>query len=260
MLSTPKSEPNLSSRPPLSAILFTDCEAPNVIAQWKFIASGNFLIIVANPHQGGICVSAGKISRSSVRISRALAKIGELDHIRGRLRDRALFVVFALACIPAQAPAAVEISFLSKEFGSSFPHAYVVLEGNLDRGGERIRANYGFTAVNVSPAVLMGSVKGEVMSVDAAYMRSSDRHFTITLSDAEYDRVMVTVERWRTLQQPSYNLNRQNCVFFVAHVAAALGMKADTPASLMKKPRSYLEMLGRANSAWLEARGARLLR
>ena len=91
-------------------------------------------------------------------------------------------------------------------------------------------------------------------------MRRSDRHFTITLSDAEYDRVMATVESWRALEQPSYNLNRQNCVHFVAQVAAALGMKADTPRALMKKPRSYLEMLTRTNQPWLAARDAHLPR
>lgn len=165
-----------------------------------------------------------------------------------------------LLCAAWPAQAAVEISFYSKEFGASFPHAYVALKGTLDRTGERIASNYGFTAINVSPAVLLGSVNGEIMSVDAEYMRKSDRHFTLMLSDADYDRVMAIVERWRTLKQPSYNLNRQNCVFFVAHVAAALGMKAETPNALMKKPRSYLEMLGKTNQAWLESRGSRLLR
>lgn len=166
----------------------------------------------------------------------------------------AIALTILLIIAPAPAIAAVEITFLSKEFGSSFPHAYVALEGTLDRSGERISANYGFTATHVSPAILLGSVKGEVMSVDADYMRKSDRHFTIRLSDEEYDRVMGTVERWRSLKQPSYSLNRQNCVYFVAHVAAALGMKADTPGALMKKPRSYLEMIARANQPWLAAR------
>ncbi len=165
----------------------------------------------------------------------------------------------ALVC-PAQALAAVEITFLSKELGSSFPHAYVAVTGSPDRGGAPVDANYGFTATHVSPAILMGSVNGEIISVDPGYMSRSDRHFTISLSDEEYDRVMATVEQWRGMKQPSYNLNRQNCVFFVAHVAAALGMKADTPPALMKKPRSYLEMITRANAEWLQARGARLLR
>jgi hypothetical protein len=176
-----------------------------------------------------------------------------------RLTARTLLLAI-LAMVPANALAAVDITFYSKEFGSNFPHAFVALKGHLDRSGEQIDANYGFTATHVSPAILMGSVQGEIMSVDPPYMSKSDAHFTIRLSDAEYDQVMATVERWRAMKQPSYNLNRQNCVFFVAHVAAALGMQAETPKALMKKPRSYLEMLGRANQTWLAGRGSRLLR
>jgi hypothetical protein len=170
-----------------------------------------------------------------------------------------LFLALASAgWFPAAAAAAVEISFYSKEFGASFPHAFVALSGTLDETGEKIDTNYGFTATHVSPAVLMGSVTGEIMSVDAAYMAKSDRHFAIVLSDDDYRRVMETVERWRTMKQPSYNLNRQNCVYFVAHVAAAIGMKADTPNRLMKKPRSYLESLTQANREWLAGRNAQL--
>jgi hypothetical protein len=168
-----------------------------------------------------------------------------------------VFVLAALiALFPSAAFAAVEISFFSKEFGASFPHAFVALEGSLDETGEKIEANYGFTATHVTPAVLLGSVRGEVMSVGAVYLSKSDRHFKMTLSDEEYRQVMATVERWRTMKQPSYNLNRQNCVFFVAHVAAALGMTADTPKALMKKPRSYLQALTEANRSWLQARSA----
>lgn len=173
---------------------------------------------------------------------------------------RRLLLLLLLGSMPGAALAAVDITFYSKEFGSSFPHAFVAVKGTLDRSGERIETNYGFTATHVSPAVLMGSVQGEIMSVDAKYQAGSDPHFTIRLSDAEFDRVMARVEHWRTLKQPSYNLNRQNCVFFVADIAAALGMTAETPKALMKKPRSYLEMLGRANQTWLAARGAQLLR
>jgi hypothetical protein len=172
----------------------------------------------------------------------------------------AILLAVAASLTSQPALAAVEITFLSKELGTSFPHAYVALKGKPDRGGEEIDVNYGFTATHVSPAILMGSVKGEVMSVDAPYMAKSDRHFAITLTDAEYDQVLATIERWRTMKQPSYNLNKQNCVFFVADVAASLGMKAGTPQALMKKPRSYLEMVTQANEAWLQARGARLLR
>ncbi len=175
-------------------------------------------------------------------------------------RMAGLFTAFVLLLAPVQAVAAVEISFYSHEFGSNFPHAFVTLTGTLDRTGEKIQGNYGFTATHVTPAILLGSVQGEVFSrdpqKDAQYMAASDRHFTFTLSDAEYDAVMGRIASWQALKQPSYNLNRQNCVFFVADVAASLGMAADTPKGLMKKPRSYTEFLTRSNRDWLAARGA----
>lgn len=178
---------------------------------------------------------------------------------RFRLRQWVIaccLVLLSLSAVPAAA--AVEIRFYSKEFGASFPHAFVELDGQDDRTGEKIHANYGFTAKNISPAILLGSVVGEVMSVDAGYVRNSDRHFSFTLTDAEYDTVKATIEKWNQLKQPSYNLNRQNCVFFVADVAASLGMKADTPKELMKKPRSYTEHLVLLNKTWLAARGANM--
>lgn len=180
------------------------------------------------------------------------------------LLSRLLLALALLILAPAPALATVEITFYSHEFGSNFPHAFITLEGKDDRTGAKISANYGFTATHVTPAILLGSVKGEVFSrspeKDAAYLASSDRHFSFTLSDAELDKVMATVEKWRTLPQPSYNLNRQNCVFFIADVAASLGMAADTPNALMKKPRSYSEHLTRANNGWLLARGATIHR
>jgi hypothetical protein len=175
---------------------------------------------------------------------------------------RVLLVALLLVLAPGQGLAAVRITFYSHEFGSTFPHAFITLEGQDDRTGAKINANYGFTATHVSPAILLGSVSGEIMSKDlvkdAAYVAGSDKHFSFVLSDSEYDAVLATVEKWRTLPQPSYNLNRQNCVHFVADVAAGLGMAAETPKALMKKPRSYTQFLTRSNRDWLLARQANL--
>ena len=171
----------------------------------------------------------------------------------------ALASVLLAAATPASA--AVRITFYSKQLSSSFPHSFVVMSGTLDRSGSRIDEDYGFTAKSVSPAILMGSVKGEVVNDhDASYVRHSDSHFTLTISDAEYDRAMATVERWRTRRQPSYDLGSRNCIHFVAEIAASIGMRADTPKSLMRKPRSYLDYLTGANRSWLRSRGATIHR
>ena len=175
-------------------------------------------------------------------------------------RALALLAAALLALASAPGWAAVSITFYSKELGASFPHAFVIVEGALDRGGPRIEEDYGFTAKTISPAILWGKVAGEVVTDHTpSYVRGSDRHFTLTLTDAEYDRAMATVARWRATKQPSYDLDRHNCVHFVAEIAAAVGLTADTKR-FMKKPRSFLESLTRANQARLEARGATLYR
>ena len=175
-------------------------------------------------------------------------------------RALALLAAALLSLTAAPGWAAVSMTFYSKEFGASFPHAFVVFEGVLDRGGPRIDEDYGFTAKRISPAILWGKVAGEVITDHSvAYVKGSDRHFTLTLTDAEYDRAMATVARWRSARQPSYDLDKNNCVHFVAEMAASVGLAADT-RRLMKKPRSFLEALTAANRARLEARGATLYR
>ena len=179
-------------------------------------------------------------------------------------RLRALVVAAFVVLAAPEARAAVEVTFYSHEFGSNFPHAFITLQGSDDRTGEKIDANYGFTATHISPAILMGPVKGEVFSrdpaKDAKYIATSDRHFSFRLGDAEYDALKARIGKWQALSQPSYSLNRQNCVHFVADMAASLGMKVETPVALMKKPRSYTEYLTRTNRDWLLARGATIHR
>lgn len=165
-------------------------------------------------------------------------------------------LVALLTLLASPAFAAVSITFYSKELGASFPHAFVVVEGTLDRGGPRIREDYGFSAKTISPAILWGKVRGEVLNDHTdSYIEGSDRHFTIALTDAEYDRMMAVVERWRTAKQPSYDLDKANCVHFVGAIAASLGMQVDT-SRLMKKPRSFLEGVAEKNRSWLSQRGA----
>lgn len=177
---------------------------------------------------------------------------------------RAVLAAILLAAISAPARAAVEITFYSHEFGSTFPHAFITLTGTDERTGKQIDENYGFTATHISPAILLGSVQGEVWSQDpskeAKYIAGSNRHFSFTLSSAEHAAVRATIAKWSALKQPSYDLNRRNCVHFVADMAASLGMRAETPKALMKKPRSYTDFLTAANRDWLLARGGKIHR
>ena len=154
---------------------------------------------------------------------------------------RLSLLVLALFGFHAPAAARVEISFYSRELGgNNFPHAFVALRGTLDSTGEAVDPSYGFTAKAVTPALLFGSVAGEVVVEGERQMARSDRQFTLTLSDEGYAAVMAVVERWRSASQPSYNLNRRNCVHFVAELAEAVGLRVERVDRLMKRPRSFL--------------------
>jgi hypothetical protein len=131
--------------------------------------------------------------------------------------------------------------------GNNFPHAFVRLEGQPQAGGATVDVTYGFTAKALSPAILMGSVGGKVINETPSYLANGDRQFSLALTDAAYARVLETVKRWRDKPQPSYNLNRSNCVHFVGEVAQAAGLRVTFEPKLMKKPRSFLLSVRRAN-------------
>jgi hypothetical protein len=149
-----------------------------------------------------------------------------------------LLALLSLCLAPLQA--AVTVSFYSHDFGDRFPHAFIVVKGTVDATGEAVDANYGFTATSVSPAILFGSVKGEVQSQKADYIAKSDRQFDVVVDDATYARLMAKVAEWRDRKQPSYSLNKFNCVHFVMELAEVAGLKVNRQSKLFKKPKSFL--------------------
>ena len=169
------------------------------------------------------------------------------------LRRAAVFALGALLCFATPAAAAVQIAFHSKDFGTSFPHAFVVLTGTVDSTGETVDANYGFTVRNlIGPSVLFGRVRGVVESVGPDYIEHSNRHFSMVLTDDQFRQLLALVERWHNLPQPSYSLDRRNCVTFVAEVAALLGLEADT-RGVMRRPRAFLDRVRERNATLIAA-------
>jgi hypothetical protein len=152
---------------------------------------------------------------------------------------RILGMILALFLLPAPAAAQVVLSFYSHELGSSFPHAFVVLKGKTEEGRD-VDTNFGFTAKTLTPAILMGSVRGVVETSKPSYVASSDRQFSVQLDDRQFKDVLAVVERWRTRPGKSYNLNKSNCIHFVGEVAQAVGLKVVFEKALIKKPRSFL--------------------
>jgi hypothetical protein len=158
----------------------------------------------------------------------------------------------ALLLWPVAAPAKVTITFSSRELGVYFPHAFVRITGATDSEPDKvIDTNYGFTAKAVTPAILAGSVAGEIKAANPTYVRRSDAHLSRVLTDEQYQQVLAIVKKWADLPQPSYDLHTRNCVFFVGDVARALGMHVDdSDPRLMSRPRSYIINLIRLNPGW----------
>lgn len=148
---------------------------------------------------------------------------------------------------PSVAQAEIDVTFYSHEFGDTFPHGFIVLKGTLDATGEVVDANYGFTAKNVSPAILFGSVIGIVESVEPKYIADSNPHFTVRLDDAAYARLLAKVAEWRDWPQKSYNLGKRNCVHFVMEAAETVGLRVNRASKYFKKPRSFLQEVERLN-------------
>jgi len=165
------------------------------------------------------------------------------------MRSKFLFLAMLLLLWPVAAPAKVTLTFYSRELGVYFPHAFVRVTGATDaEPGKQIDTNYGFTAKAVTPAILLGPVSGEMKPANPTYVRRSDSHFSMVLTDEQYDQVLAVVKKWEDMPQPSYDLHHANCVFFVGDVARALGLNVDdSQAKLMSRPRSYIINLIRLN-------------
>jgi hypothetical protein len=155
-------------------------------------------------------------------------------------RYYAVIVAALFSQLPAPANAEVVATFYSRDFGDYFPHAFVQLTGTVDSTGEKVDTNYGFTAVNVSPAILTGSVKGMVETKDAKYVSGSNPHFAIRLSDTEYAKFMAFVDKWKNLPGKSYSLNKRNCVHFAMEAAVLLGLNVNRESKFFKKPKSFI--------------------
>lgn len=164
-------------------------------------------------------------------------------------RAWAAFPLILLALLAASpAGAAVAVHFYSKDLASTYPHAFVALDGTLEPSGQRVKANFGFTAKTVTPSVLQGAVAGYVQRLQPAYIAQSERHFTVMVDAAGYARIMRRIAAWQARAQPSYQLDRRNCVHFVMELAAAAGLKINRHSQYFKQPRSFLQELRALNA------------
>ncbi len=165
--------------------------------------------------------------------------------VRALLLSLAVF----LSMLAAPARAEVLVTFWSHAQDSNYPHAFLVMRGTVESTGRRVDDNIGFTARNVSPAILIRSVEGRMDRVSRSYMaRATSRaHFTLRLDDAQYARLQAFIARWRAQAQPSYNLNDRNCVHFVMEAAALLGLSVNRRSSHILDPPEFLDEVMQLN-------------
>ncbi len=161
------------------------------------------------------------------------------------------YLVALLALVSATAAMAeVRVTFHSfngsMPFGR-FPHAFVAFDGTLEGTGERVKENFGWSARTISPAVLSGPVYGVILVEKDKWLTRTNRHFTITLTDAQYRRLRAEVESFRNAPGKYYSLDDRNCIHFVGRMGELLGLKVDYPKSMLRKPREWLNHIGDLN-------------
>ena len=175
---------------------------------------------------------------------------------------RRLPVIFAAIVALLWAPAAFAQVLLSfHSFNGSvlfgrYPHTFIAMEGTLEATGQPISENYGFTAKRVTPAVLTGPVEHDVTVEKAKYIKSTNRHFTIPISDAQYWRIREEVDAWRDAPGKYYDLDTRNCIHFVGRIAELGGVRVDYPNELLRKPKAWFNHIVGLNPQL----GARIIR
>lgn len=153
-----------------------------------------------------------------------------------------LLAIAALLWSPA-ALAEVKIhfhSFNGSVLWGRYPHAFIVLDGTLESNGKKVNENYGFTAKSVAAAATSGWVEHLVEGEEEKYVRSTNRHFSIALTDEQYYDVVREVRRWSMEPGKRYSLSERNCIHFVGHMASILGVRVEYPEDMLRRPKKWL--------------------
>ena len=166
-----------------------------------------------------------------------------------RALSRLILIVAALVAwtVPAHAEVKVHFHSFSGSFFGRYPHAFVVFEGKLDDTGEVIKENYGFSAKTAGPNVLLGPTAHIVMTEKPKYIRTTNRHFTLSVSDAMYRRMKAEVIAWRDAPGRYYDLDRRNCIHFVGRIAELGGLKIEYPEAMLRKPKEWMNYIAQLN-------------
>ncbi len=164
---------------------------------------------------------------------------------------KSLKLIVALIALTWSGTAFAEVRMHFHSFDGSvlfgrYPHAFVVLEGTLENG-TRVDENYGFTAKKTTTAILEGPVEHKLSVESDKSIRSTNRHFTVTLSDARYARIKREIAAWEKAPGKFYDLDRRNCIHFVGRMAQLSGLKVTYPSSMLRRPKAWLNHVAKLN-------------
>lgn len=161
----------------------------------------------------------------------------------------AIMLVFAGLGIATPALAEVNVHFQS--FNGSvlwgrYPHTFVVFEGTLE-DGTRVNENFGFSARSSAQAITSGPAEHMIITEDEDTIPDTNRHFTVTVSPAQYRRMRAEVLRWRNHPGRFYDLDENNCIHFVSRMAEMVGLRTDVPSQYLRRPKAWLNYITRRN-------------
>ncbi len=160
-----------------------------------------------------------------------------------------LLMVCAMFAMASPAHADVQVhfhSFNGSVLWGRYPHTFVVFDGELE-DGTRVFENYGFSARNSIEAISSGPAEHMILTETEGTIAETNRHFTVTVSDRQYRRLLATVLAWRDYPGKYYDLDENNCIHFVAALARAAGLEADVPEEYLRRPKAWLNYVTRLN-------------
>ena len=138
-------------------------------------------------------------------------------------------------------------SFNGSVLFGRYPHTFIVLDGTIEATGEAVNENYGFTAKSTTAAATRSWVEHLVEGEPERYVRNTNRHFSLTLTDAQYFAIVREVRAWQNEPGRRYSLNERNCIHFVGRMAAILGLRVEYPEDMLRRPKKWLNHITRLN-------------
>lgn len=156
------------------------------------------------------------------------------------MRVLGAFLAAVLLLVAFPAAAEVRVTFYSHAWNAGgdgmYPHAFVRVTGQPAWAPAPVDETYGFTTKQ--QALVFLKARGHVEAADAGYVARSTPHFWVEISDDAYRALRERIDAWTRPPGSDYNLNRRNCIHFVADLARQLGLGVGDTRTL--KPEVFL--------------------